>query len=130
MPEPHPNAELHQPLGLGGIRRIDPDPEPLGRSPHQCRLAGRLGRRDQQQPLGLGRQLPKPSPKTVLDSSGERLDVREPEPACHLRRRQPTRQLQQRQRIAARLGDDPVAHAFIQRPPDHRVQQRPRITVT
>ena len=43
---------------------------------------------------------------------------------------QPQRQLEQRERIAARLGDDPVAHFLVQRHPDGRGQQRPRIILT
>jgi hypothetical protein len=42
-----------QPVGIS--RRLWPDPEPPGRLPHQHRVADRLGRRDQQEPLGLWR---------------------------------------------------------------------------
>ena len=53
----------------------------------------------------------------------------EPEPARQLRRRQPPHQLQQRQRVAARLADDLVADPRVQRPGEHRVQQRARIAL-
>ena len=51
------------------------------------------------------------------------------ESARQFRRRQPPRQLHQRERIAARLRDDPVAHLFVERPRDRRGQQRAGIAV-
>ena len=45
-------------------------------------------------------------------------------------RRQPPRQLQQRQRVAARLSHDPLPHSVIQRNTQHRAQQSARITIT
>ena len=47
----HPRADREQPVGLG--RRLDPDPEPPRRPPHQHRIPNRLRRRDQQQPLSF-----------------------------------------------------------------------------
>jgi hypothetical protein len=43
----------------------------------------------------------------LLDAPGQRTRVEKPEPAREFGRRPHTRQLQQRQRVAARLGDDP-----------------------
>ncbi len=40
------------------------------------------------------------------------------------------RQLQQRQRVAPSLGDDPVAHPLVQRNAQCRAEQRARITVS
>ncbi len=56
MPESHLRAELHQP-GLGG-RRLRPgaDAEALGGSPHQHRVADRIGRRELHQAPGLERE--------------------------------------------------------------------------
>jgi hypothetical protein len=45
-----------------------------------------------------------------------------------LRWRQPARQFQQRERIPARLSDDPLQHALIQPSRQGGLQQRPRIT--
>ncbi len=47
--------------------------------------------------------------------------------ARQLARRQSSWQLQQRQRIAAHLGDDLFADPCINRPGQHQVQQRPRV---
>jgi hypothetical protein len=48
---------------------------------------------------------------------------RQTEPAGHRDGCQATRQLQQRQRIAARLGEDATAHPLVERPRGRRVQQ-------
>lgn len=39
-----------------------------------------------------------------------------------LRRREPPRQLEQRERISARLGHDPIGHALVERRPQRRGQ--------
>src|SRR4029078_12187350 len=70
------------------------------------------------------------SPEALLYPTCERRRVRQPESAGELRRRQAARQLQQRKRVPPRLGDDPVAHTVVQRPTDHRAQQRTRIALT
>ena len=62
--------------------------------------------------------------EAALDPARERARVRQPEAAGQLGRRQPARQLQQRQRVAARLGDDPVADPLVQPPGRGRGQQR------
>ena len=67
--------------------------------------------------------------KRLLDAAGQRPRVGKPEPARELGRRQPARQLQQRQRVAARLGDDPIAHPLVQPPRHGRRQQRACVAV-
>ena len=52
-----------------------------------------------------------------------------PKPPASSAGRQPAGQLQQRERVAARLGDDPVPHSLVQPPGDRRRQQRARIVV-
>ena len=129
MTEPHPGAELEQ-AGLGRRRRRrSRDPEPPGCPPHQARVAGRVGRRELQQAPGLGRKSADPPPECLLDAPRDRYRVRQPEPARQLRRGHSPHQLQQRQRVAACLGDDLVADLLIQRSSQHRVQQRARIAV-
>ena len=51
-----------------------------------------------------------------------------PKPPASSFRRQAPRQLQQRQRIAPRLGDDLFGYPLIQRPPHRRAQQLPRVS--
>ena len=67
MTKPHPRAELEQTRLGRRRRRLGADPEPLGRAPQQHRLADRLGRRDQQQPLRLRRERLEPPPEALLD---------------------------------------------------------------
>ena len=50
-------------------------------------------------------------------------------PTCELRRGQPSRQLEERERIPARLDDDPLEHALIQPTRQGGLQQRARITM-
>src|SRR5262249_53889377 len=64
-------------------------------------------------------------PEALLDPP--RHPAAQPEPARQLRRGQPAGQLQQRQRIAPRLGDELIPHPRIQLPGQRRAQQRPRI---
>jgi hypothetical protein len=61
----HPRADREQAVGVG--RRLNLDPEPPGRPPHEHRVAHRLGRRDQQQLLGIRRQRREPAAKAVLN---------------------------------------------------------------
>ena len=53
--------------------------------------------------------------------------ARQPEPAGQLRRCHTVGQLEQGQRVAAGLGDDPVPDPLIQPAGDDRGQQRPRV---
>ena len=129
MTKGQPRAELQQPLGLGGVRRLDPDPEPIGRPPQQRRVAGRLRRREQQQPLGGRRKRRQPPPEDVLDTAGKRPRARQPESAGQLRRRRSVGQLEQGQRVAAGLGDNPVADSLVQAAGDDRGQQGPGVSI-
>ena len=70
-----------------------------------------------------------PPVEAVLDAARQRLRVGKPEAARQLRRRQPPRQLEQRERIAAGLGDDAVAHLLVQPSPHGGRQQLPRVGV-
>ena len=117
------------PVAIRGPRCPDPEPELPGRPPHQGSIAGRLGRREhKQQPGVLGQLLAAPQ-ETLLDLARQ--------PAAHpaapnrppAPRRQVPRQLQQRKRVSLRLGHDPLRHPVIQRPPDHRIQQFPCVSL-
>ena len=129
MTEGHALADHQQPVGLRLCRGRRRDPEPLGRAPQQQRIADRLSRRDQQQTPRVVRQRLKPTNEALLDPSRQRLRAHQTEAAGQLRRRQPPRQLQQRQRIPPRLGDDPVPDSLIQSEPDSRAQQRAGVAV-
>jgi hypothetical protein len=129
MPERHSLADRQQPVRLSGLRGLRSDPEPLGRAPQQQRIADRLRRRDQQQTPRVIRERLESSDEALLDPSCQRLRAEEAEPARQLRRRQPPRQLEQRQRIPPHFGDDPVPDSLIQFEPHCRAQQRAGVAV-
>ncbi len=124
--EGHSRTDREQPVGVS--RRLDGNPEPLGGAPHQYRVSDRLRRRDQQQALRLRREPCHPPPKAVFDPPRQPRRVWQPEPARQLGRRQPPWQLQQRQRVTARLGDEPLPHSLVQRHTQRRAQQRASVT--
>src|SRR5262249_45965102 len=64
-----------------------------------------------------------------LDPPRKLLRIHPPETDGQLAGRQPTRQFQQRQGIATRLGDDPVPDPLVQHESHRRSQQRARIAV-
>lgn len=109
MMEPHTSTELDQSSCLGQGRGIGPDPEPLDRAPQYGHVADRLdGRREEEQIWSRGKGL-KSSKEPLFHTAGERRRVGEPESERQLCRRSAARQLQQRQRVPASLGDDLVA---------------------
>ena len=65
----------------------------------------------------------------VLDALREVTRFGDPEAAGQLRRGQAPRQLDQRQRVAPRLGQDPVADPLVQGERHRRVQQRTGVAV-
>ena len=129
MPEPHLAAELGQPRLRRRRPRLDRDAQPPGRAPYQRPVTGRIGGRQLQQPPGLVRHGVQLAPEAVLDPARQRRGAGQAEPAGQLRGGQPTRQFQQRQRVAAGLGDDQVADSRVQPPGQRRVQQHPRVIV-
>ena len=67
--------------------------------------------------------------EALLDPSREALRAQQPEAARQLRRREASRQLEQRQRIAPRLGDDPVADPLVELESHRRAEQRAGVAV-
>ena len=126
MAEPHPGAELGQAsLGRGAAASV---PIPSWAAARQTSAGRRSGRPPPAAAAaGSGREGADAAPEVLLDAARQRHRAREPEPARQLRRRQTPGQLQQGQRVTARLGDDLVADPRVDRPGQHRVQQRARI---
>ena len=131
MPEPHPAAELDQPRlcrrrrrGWTGMPSRPAARQTSARSPDGSAAASCSSRR-----VSAGRasswRAKLSSIRPVSGTAPGR-----PNPPGQLRRGQPARQFQQRQRIAAGLGDDQVADPRVQRPGQRRVQQRPRVIVS
>ena len=65
--KPHARVDLDQSGLDGGRRGLGPDGEPLRRSPHQRRVADRVGGRDLQKAACLGRKPVEPPPEALLD---------------------------------------------------------------
>ena len=65
----------------------------------------------------------------MLDLARQRPRRGQREATCQLGRGQAAGQLQQGERVAAGLGDDPVAHPLVEPPGTRRVQQRASIAV-
>ena len=130
MTEGHALADRRAARPLGAPSRRPAIPSRSAARQQQQRIADRLGRRDQQQTPRVvgeraragGRSSPRSAPRAPCGAE-------HPEPAGQLRRGQPSRQLEQRQRVAPRLGDDPVADPLVQHEPHRRAQQRAGVAV-
>ena len=129
MTEPHGFLDREQPIR--GVSRGDLDPEPFGCTPDEQRVADRLGGGDEQQEPRSGRNRFDSALKALLEPSRQRLPrgVQQTETTGKLLHRQPTGQLQQRERVASRLGDDAIADPLVEPNHDARTQKRARVPV-
>src|SRR4051794_14007528 len=130
MPEHHDAVEGEQALGLsaaacGRLR----DSQTLCSPPLEGAVAGRIGRRHEQQTPRVTRQPREPSREALLDPVGEREQAGQPESARELWGRQASRQLQECKWIAVRLDHDALQHALVEARRQDRVEQRSRIAV-
>jgi hypothetical protein len=123
MAKAHAGVDIEQPGALGRLEDRADDPENGGRSPQKRRIAQRLGRSHQQQPLGVLGQRLKPPLEALFESALERHRARQPEAPCQLSGRQAVRKLQQRQRVPASLSHDLIGDPLVQPPRNHRGQQ-------
>ena len=128
VPEPHPGADLDQPATPPRRRGVHADAEPLQR--HATAAARHRPARRRRRAAADG--CPPAAPRSAAGSpprpgSASGVALCAPNPNASSAGRQPARQLEQRQRVAAGLGDDPVPDPGVDRPGQHRVQQRPRV---
>ena len=123
--------------GTAPARRSRPGPPPAAGSAASSPIPSRSAARHSSVTSPTGSAAASSSRRCVSAGSGssrrrklcsirlrQRPRAGQPEPAGQLRRGQPARQLEQRERVAARLGDDPIADPRVERPGDRRVQQR------
>jgi hypothetical protein len=129
MTEAHLRAENNQSVCGRRRGRVRPDAERGDRPPHQHRIPCRLTRRDEKQEPRRRRERRQPLPEALLNPPRHRRGAGQPEPARELGGRTATWQLEQRQRVAARLGHDPITHPLIERTGEHCPEQLLRITV-
>src|SRR5439155_20607873 len=110
---------------LHGVRGRLRDPELLRRAPQKRRVTDGFCRRQEQQPPRVTREPRQASREALLDPSGQRQSRREAESTGELRRRQPAWQLEERERIPARLGDDPLEYGLVEPRREDGLQVRP-----
>jgi len=100
-------SQLEETFGFECGRSGIVDPKALGGPPQECRIASRLRGGDEQQAPRVRREFDDPASKARLDATRNRHRHREGEPAGQLRGCQPPRELEQGERVAMGLGDDP-----------------------
>ena len=119
-------SELQQAVGFRRRQLVHRDADLLRGAKEQRRLTRRIGCGHEQQPLRRGRQLLARAAGSSLRSGLATIR----RPAARIRPRAPWRelawQLEQRERIAARLREYPLAHALVERSGDDRREQRSR----
>ena len=115
MPEAHVRTEAQQ-VGRGGqVHGSGVQAEYLSRPEDQRRVADRIGRREQDQPLDLVRQLTQARCVLIFDAPGQIFRVQKSEPAGQVGGAAASVQLEQGQRMAVCLLENPGADALVER---------------
>ena len=109
MAEPDMRPHLEQTGRRRGIHRRFRDPEPACGGPDQVRISGRLRGGDEEQASAVVRQRDEAPSEALLDSARHGDAIRQPEAARERCRCPRPWQLQQREWIPARLGNDSIA---------------------
>src|SRR5690348_11503893 len=99
MTERHGAIERQQAFRLDGLGGRLRDAELPGRAPEKRGIAERLCRREQQQPSRIAWEPRQPPSEVPLDPGGERERRWQAESAAELGRREPARELEDRERI-------------------------------
>src|SRR5262249_52743404 len=120
-------SKTDQPGGGPRPSSARPDTKLRGRPPYHYWIPYWIGRRDEKQKPRRRRQGRQPLPEALLDAPGQRRAVGQAEPAREVGKRPATGQLQQRQRVAARLGADPTTAPLVERASDPGGTQPPSI---
>ena len=114
------------------VRRVDRgqgDPQARAGALQEQRIPERLGCGDQQQATRLVGEAGELPQVARLDSLREVAGFRHPETTGQLRHGQPPRKLEERQRVAPCLREDPVAHLPVHGEPHRCAQQCASVTV-
>ncbi len=127
MPEPQPRPQRQEPRVLRHVEPGGVQAEQRRRAPQQSEVADGLRRRERHQRPGGGRQ-PFEAAYEPLLQLGDHPGPRTHRPGDPERPRV-MRELQQRQRVAVRLGQDPVEDLGVQPGVRHRSQHRPGVLV-
>lgn len=130
MPEHDPGSKAQEVFRFDRVRRRLGNTEPLSRSPHDCRVTDRVGSSHEQQSPRIVSESPQPPREALLDARGQRHRWGQPEATAELCRRQPARQLDESERVAVRLDDDPIQHRLVEPGRQDGLEQRARVTVS
>jgi len=115
MPEAHVRTEPQQ-VGRGGqVHGSGVQAEYPSRPEDQRRVADRIGRREQNQPLDLVWQLTQARCILIFDAPGQISRVRKSEPAGEVGGAPASVELEQGQRMAVCLLENPGADALVER---------------
>jgi hypothetical protein len=115
-------VESEQSGGLGRRRRLGTNPQLRASAPQQRRVADRLSGRREHKPPRVGRELLEALAEARLDPARQRRS-RQCEATGEVGRGRPARELEQRQRIATRFGEDPLAHVLVELAVHDRAEQ-------
>ena len=114
MPEAHVRTERQQ-VGRGGqVHGSGVQAEYPSRPEDERRVPDRIGRRKQDQPLDLVRQLSQVRCVLILDAAGQISRVRNSEPAGEVGRAPASIELEQGQRMAVCLGENTAADTLVE----------------
>jgi hypothetical protein len=125
MPEPHVRTESHQVGRDGQVHGRGVQAEYPGRPEDQRRVPDRVGRCEQDQPLDLGGQFTQARCVLIFDAPGQISRVRKSEPAGQIGGAPASVELDQGQRMAVCLLENPGADALVERTRGDLRQQRP-----
>ena len=115
MPEAHARTELQQVGRDGQVHGSGIQAKYLSRPENQRRVAGRIGRREQDQPLDLGGQLTQACCVLIFNAPGQVSRVRKGEPAGQVGGTAASVELEQGQRVTVGLRQNPGADALVER---------------
>ena len=113
--EPQVPALIEQSGHRRGRVRVGRDAQAIGGRSDQDGIADLIRGDHEEQASRVVRERGHPTPEALLDLRGDGGTVRQPEAAGQRGGRPGTRQLQQRQGVAVRLGDDPLADRQVER---------------
>ena len=129
MPEPHLCSDLEQVRILGGGQGARLNAEPLCGTPDEAGVAHRVGSRQEHQLLSRLGQRPGAPQIVVLDMAGDVAGGGKLEAARQLGGAHALRQLQEGERVATRLSEDPVADPVVESAGQRFRQQGARMAV-
>ncbi|HEU0181033.1 MAG TPA: hypothetical protein VFR16_02500 [Agromyces mariniharenae] len=129
MPEPHTAVDGEQALTFGRLCGRGIDAQPIRGAPEQDRIVGRLGGGEEEQEPRLSGKCLEASEEGLFDALGKLPFVTHDERPRELRRAQPPRQFQQRERIATGLRQQAITHPRVDPAGDDRLEECASVVV-